>query len=169
MADKKKDEKPEDGLEEKKSGGINIKLAVPILIVQMIAAYFLASFVIVPMFFGPAQAEAAEEAEEDDSPEFGLIYKVEDVIVNPAESKGAQFLIMNIGLEVKEDGDLSELETKDPKLRDILISTISAKTIDKLDGADDKENLRLEIKKKTSKLLPKNHLKNVYFTNYIIQ
>jgi len=168
MADKNKDEKPEDGQDAKKSGGINIKLAVPILIVQMIAAYFLASFVIVPMFFNPAQAEAAEEAEED-SPEFGLIYKVEDVIVNPAESKGAQFLIMNIGLEVKEEGDLSELETKDPKLRDLLISTISAKTIDKLDGADDKENLRLEIKQKISKLLPKKHLKNVYFTNYIIQ
>ncbi len=168
MADKEKEEKTEDGQDAKKESSINIKLAVPILIVQMVIAYFLASFVIVPMFFGSAQAVEEEDAGED-TEEFGLIYNVEDVIVNPAESKGAQFVIMNIGLEVKEDDDLAQLEMKDPKLRDILINTISSKTIDKLDGANDKENLRLEIKQKVSALLPKKHLKNVYFMNYIIQ
>lgn len=152
-----------------------LKVGLPILIVQVVVAYFLASYVIVPMFINKAKAETAktekkkDEASKEDEEDFGFIYMVEDVIVNPAESQGEQFVLVNIAFELKEEDDIKRMEKREPKIRDMLIKIISSKTITQLDGADDKEALRLEIKENAAKLVPPNHLANVYFVNYIIQ
>ncbi len=153
-----------------------LKFGLPMLIVQIVVAYFLASYVIVPMFIDKAKAETAAKAEKQDDEDsnekeddFGFIYMVEDVIVNPAESQGEQFVLVNIAFELKEEDDVKRMEKREPKIRDMLIKIISSKTITQLDGADDKEALRLEIKKNAEKLVPANHLNNVYFVNYIIQ
>lgn len=157
----------------KKGGGKSFfKVGIPVLIVQIIAAYFLASYLILPTFFDRANAnpnDASESAAAEDDRDFGFIFKVEDVIVNPAESQGAQFVLVNIAFEVKEEGDMESLKTREAKIRDSLINIISGKTIDQLDGPDDKEALRLEIKEQVAKMLPKDHLYNIYFVNYIIQ
>lgn len=170
-----------DEEEQSKSKGKWLKIGVPVILVQIIAAYFLASYLIIPMFFDeakantddgtPAQEEVAEDSDDSESQdnEFGFIFKVEDVIVNPAESRGSQFVLINIAFELKEEGDISELERREPQIRDILIRIISSKPIDQLDGPDDKEMLREEIKEPVSALLPAHHLNNVYFVNYIIQ
>ncbi len=150
-----------------------VKVGIPLLVVQILIAYFLANYVIVPMFFDQAKATSYEEdaGEEDSSEEkdrdFGVIYQLEDLIVNPAQSD--QFLLVNLAFEVKEDGDVEILQQRTVIVRDILIRILSGKTIDQLDGPDDKEALRNEIKEAVSTVLPKGHLYNVYFSNYIIQ
>lgn len=159
-----------DGEQSSGGGLFNPKLAIPIIIGQIAISYFLASFVIVPTFFSPAQAGEKSEAKEDETPEaFGVVYQLQDVIVNPAESQGARYVVVNIAFEVAGDGDVGLLEKREPQLRDLLIQLISSKPVERLDGPDDKEKLRVEIKDQVAKLLPKNHLKNVYFVNYIIQ
>ncbi len=171
MADEEKELVEEGGGEPSEGKGLfNLKLAIPIIIGQIVISYFLASFVIVPAFFSPAQAGESRAAEEEEEPEeFGVVYQLEDVIVNPAESQGARYVVVNIAFEVAGEGDVGLLEKREPQLRDLLIQLISSKPVERLDGPDDKEKLRVEIKDKVEKLLPKNHLKNVYFVNYIIQ
>ena len=150
-----------------------IKVGLPLLLVQILIAYFLATYVLVPMFFDQAKANSYEEATKEDSEEeeeersFGVIYQLEDLIVNPAQSD--QFLLLNLALEVKEEDDTKILDERKVIVRDILIRILSGKTIDQLDGPEDKENLRNEIKESISPVLPKGHLYNVYFSNYIIQ
>ncbi|RMF59891.1 MAG: hypothetical protein D6748_05305 [Calditrichaeota bacterium] len=157
-----------------------LKVGLPVLLVQIVVAYFLASYVIVPMFIAKANAEPAteeksdeavpdDEKEETEDDSFGFIFLVEDIIVNPAESKGEQFVLVNIAFEVKEEDDIKRMEKREPLIRDMLIRIISSKPIDLLDGPDDKEALRLEIKENATPLLAEGHLKNVYFVNYIIQ
>ena len=160
----------ESGDEEKDAGfKFDPKMGIPVILVQAVIAYFLASFVIVPTFFAPVNAEEAlEEAAQDDG-EFGVVYIVEDVIVNPAESGGSRYAVVNIAFEVKDDEAVAVLTTKDVKVRDLLIYSLGSRTIDQLDGPDDKELLRQEIQENVGKLLPKGHLKNVYFVNYILQ
>ncbi len=164
--------------EQPKSSKISmVKVGIPIFIVQLIIAYFIASKFIVPKFFSGAHAatvqtsEAASSSQEDGAGDnnFGVIYSLEDVIVNPAHSKGGQFILINLALEVKSNADVDIIKKKEVMIRDILIRLISGKTIDELDGPEDKENLRQEILDKISKVLPKNHLLNVYFSNYLIQ
>ncbi len=149
-----------------------VKVGLPILVVQILIAYLLANYVIVPAFIDQAQAtsyqeEEKAEADEDAEKEFGVIYQLEDLIVNPSHSD--QFLLVNLAFEVKEDKDVEILTNRSVIVRDILIRILSGKTIEQLDGPDDKEALRQEIKDAVSTLLPKGHLFNVYFANYIIQ
>jgi flagellar FliL protein len=159
-----------------------VKMGIPILLVQILLAYFLANYIIVPKLYGNSSSKSREEgveeaeAEESDGDEeegensdFGKIFTVEDVIVNPAQSKGAQFVLINFGFEVKSDGDVEKMKAREVQIRDILIRIISSKTIDQLDDAQDKEQLRQEIKEAVKPLLPEGHLLNVYFANYIIQ
>lgn len=158
-----------------------LKVGLPVLLAQIIVAYFLASYVIVPMFFDSAEATqkkkspASEKAREersgkdDDGKKYGVIHQLEDIIVNPAESQGSQFLLINLALEVKSKDDVEILKKREVIVRDILIRLLSGKTVEELDGPDDKERLREEIKKEVSKVLPEGHLYNVYFSNYIIQ
>ncbi len=171
--DKDKDLTPEEEEGKAKQGfKLELKLAIPILLAQLVIAYFLAGFVIAPMVVSTAKAGVVKEVEEDDvedDGEFGVVYQVEDVIVNPAESGGSHYVVMNIAFEVDGEDDVAHLEKMNAKLRDVLIRTVSSKTIDELDGPDDKEMLRQEIFEKVSEMLPKRHLNNVYFVSFILQ
>ena len=168
--------------EEPNSKKINfIKIGIPVLIIQTIVAYFLANYLTVPWLYGDSAAKASGKVdsvvqstknfskEEQEKPEFGQIYTVEDVIVNPADSQGMQFILINFGFEVKSNSDLELLKKREIQVRDILIKILSSKTLAQLDGPEDKENLRKEVKEAIQKILPEGHLLNVYFSNYIIQ
>ncbi len=161
--------------ESQNSGKISLlKVGVPMLLVQVVLAYFIASNFIVPRLYGDANSaeagnsQSGEIAEREDV-HFGKIYKVEDVIVNPADSKGMQFVLINFGIEVKDGSDVSLLEKREIQVRDILIKVLSSKTLAELDGPQDKEVLRKEVKNNLKGILPPDHLMNVYFSNYIIQ
>ncbi|NOX36590.1 MAG: flagellar basal body-associated FliL family protein [Calditrichaeota bacterium] len=181
-----RDNIPEESLEspqEETKRFSMIKVGIPVLIIQIIVSYFLANYLIVPMFFDQASAhsssrsaEVSEEAapadsgeDEEQEREYGVIHQLEDIIVNPAESQGSQFLLINLAFEVKSEDDVELLKQREVIVRDILIQLLSGKTLLELDGPDDKELLRKEIIERVSKVLPKGHLYNVYFSNYIIQ
>lgn len=156
-----------------------LKVVLPILLAQLILAYFLASSVLVPAFVdSPEESSAAEasssvdEASQGEQPtgrDFGIIHTLEDIIVNPKNSEGGRFILINLALEVSSNSDIDILKTRDVQLRDILIQLISGKTITELDDPQDKENLRQEIRSAISGILPPGHLRNVYFSNYLIQ
>ncbi|RMG63740.1 MAG: hypothetical protein D6715_10755 [Calditrichaeota bacterium] len=162
-----------------KRKGRLLKFGVPVLLIQVIVAYFLASSIIVPSLVKKATAEDTDEAkakavadkEEEASSEqdFGAVYKLEDIIVNPAQSRGAQFVLVNLAFEVAKDDEVKELEKREVQLRDIIIRLISSRTIDQLDDASDKDSLRVAIAAQVESAVPKLHLRNVYFSNYIIQ
>jgi len=164
-----------------------IKIGLPVLLVQAIVAYFLANYIIVPRLYGNAsptekknvqkeieQSKGSGESEnnkdnESTSQKFGKIFALEDVIVNPAMSNGGQFVLINFGFEVEDNSDIEILKSREVQIRDMLIKILSSKTLSELDGPDDKESLRYEVKNSIKSILPPRHLLNVYFSNYIIQ
>jgi len=151
-----------------------LKVGLPVVLAQLILAFFAANYFIVPRFFSsPAATDSTVTAAEDTSAEeetsnFGVIYNLEDVIVNPAQSDG-QFILINLAIEVKSNQDIEVLKKRDAQARDILIRLISGKTISQLDGPEDKEQLRDEIKERMGAIIPEGHLRNIYFSNYLIQ
>ncbi|GAB4337290.1 MAG: hypothetical protein Kow0037_19850 [Calditrichia bacterium] len=193
LDDQVMDEMLENGEDEAQSeeGGKKfsfVKLGMPVLLVQIILAYFLASNFIVPRLYGDAatpqgkevasgsdsthvgdSTNTEKEESEEDAREFGQIFSVDDVIVNPAGSNGMQFVLINFGFEVRTEDDVKLLETRQIQVRDLLLRILSKRTMEQLDGPDDKESLRAEVKEELGKLLPENHLMAVYFSNYIIQ
>ncbi|GAB4175711.1 MAG: hypothetical protein Kow00108_10890 [Calditrichia bacterium] len=166
----------ESGSEQKSSF---LKKGLPIIAVQAIIAYFLATYVLVPMFVDPVDAnpnanptsvtDSAGNSLDTNFMDIGPIYKIEDIIVNPAGSNGERYVVMNLALELQNEDVQPEIEKREPIVRDVAIQLLSSVPVDSLDGAMQKQKLKEVFLAEIKKVLPPKTLKRVFFTNFIIQ
>lgn len=63
----------------------------------------------------------------------------------------------------------SEVNSKVPILRDIIIQVLSSKQIEEIATRDGKERLKDEMVKAVNRALIDGQIKNVYFTTFVIQ
>lgn len=157
----------------------------------------LAIFVLKPMMSGSnetessskegAKTEKAEKSEHAKKPEKsahgekpkkeeghggssdGIVYAIEDIVVNPAGTAGSRFLSASFGIEVSNPETATRLEEREPLVRDALITILSSKTLAELTDAKQKEIMRLQIKKRLSLLLKTEDLTNVFYTDFVLQ
>ncbi|MCK5076314.1 MAG: flagellar basal body-associated FliL family protein [Calditrichia bacterium] len=164
-------------------GSFSLKTAIPVFLVEAVIAYFIASYVIVPMLISDVNAEVVEShttsvsdsiAAVNDSiarsyNEIGPILAVDDIIVNPSGTDGERLIVLNISFELWEDGLLEECIKREPLIRDIAIGLISGLPVDSLDGAANKIKLKNALATELKRVLPKDAIKRIYFTSFIIQ
>jgi flagellar FliL protein len=148
----------------------------------------LAIFVLKPMMSGsesseaPAKEEAkTEKAEKHGKSEKpkkeashsqvgdGIVFAIEDIVVNPAGTAGSRFLSASFGIEVSSPETATRLEEREPLVRDALITILSSKTLAELTDAKQKEIMRLQIKKRLSLLLKTEDVTNVFYTDFVLQ
>lgn len=175
------DDELEENSEGSKSSGGGFKKGIIIVALQAVVTYFLATMVIVPMLVNKAGASDKQAATGDsttieaDAPtdssfaNVGPIFNVEDIIVNPAESEGERYVVLNMGLELTNEDAQSEVEKRVPLIRDVAIQILSSVPVDSLDGAENKLKLKKRFTQEIKKVLPPNTLRRIYFTSFIIQ
>ncbi len=113
--------------------------------------------------------EKGKEGKEGAEKEGSLIVPVDTIVVNLSGSNGRRYLKAKINLEAK-DGDVKKLiETKSIQIKDRLISIISSKTLEDIDGLEAQENLRKEIKDAVDVVLKVEGVLQVYFTEFVVQ
>ncbi len=162
-----------------------------IVIVMAVGGYFVTLKFVKPMVNGGDSAEMADAGDESGnehaetkkkkkkkkkSSEHGeegssdtYIFKVGDVIVNPAGTGGTRFLSASIGFEVEDETTMKLFEARQPQIRDALITILGSKNIEQLTDMKQKEIARLQIKKRVTQLLDTEELLAVYFTDFVIQ
>jgi len=176
MADTK--EKVEEKVEEKKKG-FNSKIFIiglPLFIVQLVIVYFVtANFLVKPSNAGLGQEvteahqeKGDEEAASEEDDEGSFIYTIDDLIVNPAKTSGKRLLLLSVGFGVSSEEAKKKLEERDVVLRDMIISSLSRKTLFELSGPDRKDSLKVELRNHLKSIVPKVKVKNVYFSKYVI-
>ena len=131
-----------------------------------------------------------EEQEEGDKPDHGedvprQICLLEDIIVNPAGTRGSRYLSVSIGVEMdaapsgeEASGGHSEeaqsssgspIDNKRLQLRDALIQILSSKTILQLTTAEEKELIRSEILESFKEILEPIAVHRIYFVDFVLQ
>ncbi|MCF8240184.1 MAG: flagellar basal body-associated FliL family protein [Melioribacteraceae bacterium] len=176
------EEKLEPQENSSKESKLNPKIflyGIPIFIVQLIIVYIIsANMVMSKMEKIPGETElSAEEAilnEEDtteaDNAAIGnFIYTVEDIIINPANTDGQRLMLISLGFDIPSEETQAELNSKEILLKDMIISTISSKTLNQLSSAGFKDSLRVELAGNLTNLFPNVKINRVYFSKYIIQ
>ncbi len=154
------------------------KVAFPLIVV--ILSYVVVTKVISPKLLAEKkelekkkklELKGEEEKPKDKSPDkmIGQVYTISDIIVNPAGSNGERFVKTSIALEIEGAKLTEELTKRDVQLRDILIGIFTSKTIGELTNPARREDLRREVKEKINSLLVSGKIKNVYFTDLVIQ
>jgi flagellar basal body-associated protein FliL len=113
--------------------------------------------------------EKGKDGQEGAEMEESLIVPVDTIVVNLSGSNGRRYLKAKINLEAK-DGDVKKtIEAKAIQIKDRLISIISSKTLEDIDGLEAQENLRKEIKDAVDVVLKVEGVLQVYFTEFVVQ
>ena len=99
--------------------------------------------------------------------EFGNIYVIKDLIVNPAG--GARVFMVSVALEFFDKGILEELSRKEPLLRDNMITLFSAQSKDVLTNIRYRRELRKRVKKIMDYQLGEGVITRVFFEKWIYQ
>ncbi|CAD7288623.1 hypothetical protein LMG7974_01095 [Campylobacter majalis] len=99
----------------------------------------------------------------------GPIYPLDQFIVNLLSENGSRFLKTKIDLEQSAEPLAAELDKKKALLRDIIIRTLSSKTFEEVSTAKGKDKLKDEIVGMINEVLSDGYIKNIYFTDFVVQ
>lgn len=99
----------------------------------------------------------------------GPMYPMEQFIVNLLSENGSRYLKTKIDLEQSNEELAAELDKKKALLRDVIIRTLSAKTYEEVSTAKGKDRLKDEIVNRINEVLSDGYIKNIYFTDFVVQ
>ncbi|UNC91754.1 flagellar basal body-associated FliL family protein [Candidatus Contubernalis alkaliaceticus] len=89
--------------------------------------------------------------------------------VNLAEPEQRRYLRVTIELGYDQKNMTKEIEKKEAELRDIVINILRTKSVKDISSSEGTESLRLEITKQLDNSLIEGKLREVYFTEFLIQ
>jgi len=176
MADEKENKETEENQEEKsEKGGSKILLIVIVILLLLLliiggaVAYFLLSNNDSQDNPDQAKQEKVEKKKTSDLTQMGPIYPLDQFIVNLLSNNSERYLKCKISLELDAPDLQQELDKKLPAVRDMIIQILSSKTVEEIQTARGKEKLKEEIRRKLNAMLTTGEIKNVYFTEFVIQ
>lgn len=113
--------------------------------------------------------EEAAAGGKEASTEIGLMFPLETFTVNLLSESGRRYLKVQMNLEMGGEELSPELEEKKPVFRDIIIRILSSKSLEEISTIKGKEKLKEEIVNEINLRLKDGKVKNVYFTDFVVQ
>ncbi|RMA97482.1 flagellar basal body-associated FliL family protein [Hydrogenothermus marinus] len=99
----------------------------------------------------------------------GIMYDLGTFIVNLADRDADRYLKITIVLEVENEQVKMEVDKRLPQIKDTITTLLLTKTSEEIKTAEGMELLKEEIIKRVNAILPLGGVKNVYFTEFVIQ
>ncbi len=163
--DTEKNQESEEKSDDKKGkGGLLKFILIPvILIAQVIGAYFLVFNVLLE------HPNKEKRAQKTNILEVGQFFELSDIVVNPANTSGNRYLVLEIGLEAKEEELIIEAASKEIWLRDAINTLLTNKTYTELLDVSKRSLLKKEILKLINSRMKEGRFSKVYFKKYILQ
>ena len=110
-----------------------------------------------------------EEGEAPPLPGLGIMVPMEPFIVNLAQSKGKRFLKVAITLELSSLEVNAEINENIQKITDSILILLSSKTFEDVYSVQGKFKLKDEVTTRVNRFLVLGHVKDAYFTEFVIQ
>jgi flagellar FliL protein len=96
-----------------------------------------------------------------------ILVALDPFVLNLAEQ--GRFLKMSVQLEVSEESYQQAVTSKIPQLRDATITLVSSKSAESVAGAEGKFQLKDELLLRANQVMGKDVIRNLYFTEFIMQ
>ena len=122
----------------------------------------------------PAEGEEGkEEGKEEAPPEedlnLGVMFPMDPFVVNLAGSEGKRFLKVTISLELSTPEVHLEIKENIQKVTDSILILLSSKAFEDVYSVQGKFKLKDEITTRVNRFLVVGHIRDAYFTEFIIQ
>ena len=100
----------------------------------------------------------------------GTVHVIDNMVLNPAMTSGARFLLVATAIEVSEPALMEELKVRDAEARDVLISVLGSRTVDQLSDLSQRDSLRAEVSRAFNTMLARpKAVRRVYFPQFVVQ
>ncbi len=155
-----------------------------IALVAIVAAYFVTLKVLKPMLASdvptesqvtPAKAETAKPEPKAEESEHGEeaggateFYTIESIVVNPAETGGTRYLSCSVSFEILPSNK-KVFEEKAVRIKDLLITILSSKTVDELADIKARNDMRRQILGVVNRFVAPAKAEAVYLTDFVLQ
>lgn len=91
-------------------------------------------------------------------------------IVNLADPGGNRYLKVTLSIELSKDKNFeAEVASKEPKIKDIMISVLSSKTFEEISTTQGKIALKQEILRRLNTIMSGGRVVDVFITEFVIQ
>lgn len=115
----------------------------------------------------PAVVETSHEPAESAAP--AAIHAIENLVINPANTNGAKFLLVTTSIVAKDAAALEEIAARDTEVRDRIVDFLSAKAVEELGDPARREGLRTDLAVAVGGLFPEGTVKRVLLPQFVIQ
>lgn len=154
------------------------RLIIGALIAGSLGGSTIGALVVAPAITGPSAAAAAAESEPetdahgapaDSGAATAAPVLLNNLVLNPADSRGTRFLLVSVGLQLADAVTSEAFEARETEVRDRVLLVLGTKTIDQLVDMRARDAFRAEIADSVNALLGKHSVRNVYFPQFVIQ
>ncbi|HHW14563.1 MAG TPA: flagellar basal body-associated FliL family protein [Firmicutes bacterium] len=163
----KEGKKPEGGKLGLSSGLVILGFAL--VLISAMGSAFLAVTFLGKGGNGPKAEAAAGSSTGKGTSQFGPTQEIGNFTVNLADSGAGAFVKAGVCVEVSNAETVAELTSRDPQVKDIVISVLSSRTMAEVATPQGKEALKKEIQDRINGLLTKGEVKGVFFTEFVFQ
>lgn len=173
MAEETEEQSTEENGGEKKSSNL-----VLIIIIVALVLVLLVVGVVVAMLAGgdetPSNNSSNPSAKEKkvksmNAMEVGPMFPLDTFTVNLLSDSGRRYLKVQMNLELDDEQLAAELESKTAVVRDVVIRMLSSKTLEEISTAKGKDKLKEQITNQLNLRLRDGNIRNVYFTEFVVQ
>ncbi|CRF41006.1 flagellar basal body-associated protein FliL [Helicobacter ailurogastricus] len=100
----------------------------------------------------------------------GPLYPLDSpFVVNLITQNGRRYLKTSITLELSDAKLLAEVKNKETAIKDTIIEILSSKSIEEISTLKGKNKLKEEIRSNINSFLIDGFVKNVFFTEFVVQ
>lgn len=168
MADEAKDqETPESAEPPKKSSALPLIIMAVALVLLGGGGFFAYTKL---MASKPAAVETQKAEVKKTPPDsIGEMHAMNSFTVNLADPKGKRYIKLKLELEMDTLGALERVQQATPKLRDTVIVMLTSLSFEEVMTPEGKIRIRDELLVRFNQILKPERLKNIYFTEFLVQ
>lgn len=117
----------------------------------------------------PAAADEHGKPAEGGAAEAAAVHLLENLVLNPAASGGARYLLLSVAIEVGNAKAGEDFKTRDAELRDIILTALGTKTVEDLTEITHREAFKTELQTAINARFGKKAVKSLYFPQFVVQ
>jgi flagellar FliL protein len=117
----------------------------------------------------PENESGQDEEETAEKKEMGPLVPLDAFVVNLSDPGESRFLRLKMTLELKGKDFEEEITRRLPQVRNSILTTLPTKRSGEIQSVEGKIALRNEMMTGLNKILEKEAIVNIYFTEFVIQ
>lgn len=117
----------------------------------------------------PPEVSAEEHVKKEHVEEEGEMFALEPFLVNLSDPKGKRYLKVTITMELLTPEAVAKAEKMVPKMRDMVIMILTSLSFEEVMTPEGKIRVREELFERFNLVLRPERVKEIFFTDFVVQ